>query len=64
MHSPFGRIWMIQKETGWTDDFVLWGVGWGNLQMKLADAPCYTSGNDVKTPVDEQELIKFLEKTK
>ena len=30
---------MIQKETGWTDEYLLWGLSWSNVQLKLADAP-------------------------
>lgn len=57
---------MLQKETGWTDDYVLWGTSWANLQMKLADAPRYTYSKKekVKTIVNEDELIRFLEQTK
>ena len=38
-HSLFGIIWSIQKETGWSHDYVMWGESWFNIQMKLADAP-------------------------
>jgi hypothetical protein len=54
---------MIQKETGWTDDYLLWGLSWANVQMKLADAPRYTYGKDKGGTFigTEEELEKFLE---
>ena len=54
---------MIQKETGWTDDYLLWGLSWVNVQMKLADAPYYKykSGKPGKGDViDEEDLADFL----
>jgi hypothetical protein len=59
-------MYILQKETGWTDDYILWGTSWVNLQMKLADAPhySYNKKEKVHTIVDEQELINFLEQTK
>jgi hypothetical protein len=57
-------MYMLQKETGWTDDYVLWGTSWANLQMKLADAPYFKYGKGGKSGekvVDQDELIKFLQ---
>ena len=63
---------MIQKETGWTDEYLLWGLSWANVQMKLADAPYYKykpgkpgkSGKSGKygydEVIDEDELVGFL----
>lgn len=55
---------MIQKETGWTDDYLLWGLSWANVQMKLADAPYYKygSGKDGKVINDDKELEDYLNK--
>lgn len=62
MHSPFGLIWLLQKETGWTDDYILWGTSYVNLQMKLSDAPHYHYGpKKNKLLKDEDELARFLE---
>jgi hypothetical protein len=55
-------MYIIQKETGWTDDYILWGISWANLQLKLADAPRYRSGKRSHTLKDEKELHSFLEK--
>jgi len=57
-------MWLLQKETGWTDDYILWGTSWVNLQMKLADAPYYKynskSGKNNEKVVDQDQLIEFL----
>lgn len=55
-------MYVLQKETGWTDDYLLWEVSWMSLQLKLADAPRYESGDSKKTKtiVDEQELANVL----
>ena len=52
---------MIQKETGWTDDYLLWGLSWANIQMKLSDAPYYSylSGGKNEVITDE-ELANWL----
>jgi hypothetical protein len=54
---------MIQKETGWTDEYLLWGISWANVQMKLRDAPYYKyrsgKGKDDKV-VDQKGLEKWL----
>lgn len=39
MHSPFGVMQQIIKETGWTWHYVLWKISWGNVMMMLADRP-------------------------
>lgn len=36
-HSLFGIIFSIQRETGWTHDYILWGESWFNLQLKMHD---------------------------
>jgi hypothetical protein len=43
-HSPFGFIWQIADATGWTVDYILWGVNYQTLLMMLADAPRYIDG--------------------
>lgn len=59
-HSLFGIIWSIQKETGWTHEYILWGESWFNIQMKLADAPRMITGSRKKTIESEDELEEFL----
>ncbi len=59
-------MWSVQKETGWTDDYILWEIPWASVRLKLLDAPYYRygKGNKVKTITDEDELVRFLEQTK
>ena len=59
-HSLFGIIWSIQKETGWSHDYVLWGESWFNLQMKLPDVPKRKKGSKTKMIDSEEELLEFL----
>ena len=40
-HSLFGMLWQVVQATGWSLDYVLWGVNWETLVMMLADAPRY-----------------------
>ena len=61
-HSPFGVMFRIQKETGWTDDYLLWEITWVNVRMKLIDEIHYDySGKDEKTIENDEELTAFLE---
>jgi hypothetical protein len=59
-HSLFGIIWSIQKETGWTHDYIMWGESWFNLQLKLSDSPRMVKGDRVKKIEDADELEEFL----
>ena len=61
-HSPFGVMYRIQKETGWTDEYLLWEIAWVNVRMKLIDEMHYDySKDDEKTIESEDELVEFLE---
>lgn len=42
-HSPFGFIWSIASQTGWSVDYILDGVNYQTLIMMLSDAPHYVS---------------------
>ena len=37
MHSPWGLLYQIVKETGWTWHYVLWKVNRANLMLMIAD---------------------------
>jgi hypothetical protein len=57
-------MYRIQKETGWTDEYLLWGISWVNARMKLIDEIHYDySTEDKKTIGSEDELIDFLEES-
>jgi hypothetical protein len=54
-------IFSIQKETGWSHSYILWGEPWITLQLKLSDLPRTVSGkNNVKEIEDDKELMEFL----
>lgn len=42
-HSPFGLIWQIASATGWSVDYILWGINYQTLVMMLADAPRFVN---------------------
>lgn len=44
-HSPFGFIYQIAKDTGWSVEYIL-GLPYPTLVMMLADAPRYVSGKE------------------
>ncbi|MDR1454111.1 MAG: hypothetical protein LBJ01_00510 [Tannerella sp.] len=56
-------LYAVQKETGWTDGYLLWELSWANVQMKLADAPRYVCRKGEKKVFleTEEELKSFLE---
>lgn len=41
-------------------DYILWGISWPNLQMMLADAPRYTTKQEVKPLESFEDAQKFL----
>lgn len=60
LHSPFGSLWSIASATGWTLDYMLWGVSWATLQLMLADAPRYTTAPESKEIVTVEQARKFF----
>lgn len=60
LHSPFGMIWSIAAQTGWSVDYILWGISWAALQIMMADAPRYTMGSKKKELVTIDDARKFL----
>lgn len=39
MHSPWGFLFAVASELGWTRHEILWKVSLLNLQLMLADRP-------------------------
>lgn len=60
LHSPWGTIWSIAQATGWSVNYILWGLSWANIQMMLADAPRYTTDSEVKELTDIEDAKEFL----
>lgn len=55
LHSPWGSLWSIATQTGWTMDYILWKVSWVNIRMMLTDAPRMTFANQNKA---KQKVLK------
>lgn len=36
-------MWQVCSATGWSVDYVLWGVNYATLILMLSDAPRYTT---------------------
>lgn len=34
-------LWQVAQATGWSVDYMLWGLNWETLVLMLADAPRY-----------------------
>ena len=47
-HSPFGFVWQIASQTGWSVHHILWKVPYPTLLMMMVDAPRYVSGEELK----------------
>ena len=54
-------MYRVQKETGWTDEYLLWMIPWVNVRMKLVDELHYVYGKS-KNIEDEKELVELLGK--
>jgi hypothetical protein len=48
-------LWQVAQATGWSVDYMLWGVNWETLVLMLADAPRYVK---VKGKEDSVPLRK------
>jgi hypothetical protein len=46
-HSPFGLIYQIAKDTGWSIEYIM-RLPYPTLIMMLSDAPRYVSGHKDK----------------
>jgi hypothetical protein len=56
-------IWSIATATGWTVDYILWKISWVNIQMMIADAPRYISGDETRRgkPIETgDDLVDFI----
>jgi len=62
-HSPFGFVWQIASETGWSVDYILWKVPVQALLMMTADAPHYRRhrSRQVDGEDDETRQLGFFQ---
>jgi len=61
-HSPFGLIYQIARDTGWTIDYIL-SIPHATLVMMLADAPRYVSGTEKEKAIEitsKEQLIDII----
>jgi hypothetical protein len=47
-HSPFGFIWQIASQTGWSVHRILWRVPYAMLLLMMSDAPRYLTADELK----------------
>ena len=47
LNSPFGKIWSLASQTGWSVNYILRKVNYTMLVMMLADAARYTTKEPV-----------------
>jgi hypothetical protein len=47
-HSLFGFVWQISTATGWTINYILWGVSYPLLMTMIADAPRWIKPDEKK----------------
>lgn len=48
----------VQEKTGWTDDYLLWGISLANIRMKLADGLKYSKGPKLKE-IEDFDKFEF-----
>jgi len=63
LNSLWGSLWSVCTATGWTLDYLIWGIAWINLQMMITDAPRYVSGQkteEINEPDDIAEIEQLL----
>jgi hypothetical protein len=46
MNSPFGMLYQVVKETGWTMHYILWKVSWNTIMLMLADRPSFSKAKE------------------
>lgn len=61
-HSPFGLIYQIARDTGWSVEYIL-NLPHATLVMMLADAPRYVSGSTKEKEISlttKEDLMSVL----
>jgi len=51
---------MIAEKTGWSYDYIMWGIPWINIRMMLADAPGMSKKSKQVVEVTGDELAKKM----
>jgi len=64
MHSPWGLIYSLAKELGWTWNEILWGTSKANMMLMMADRPNYKRREDQAIPDTGKGLAQRFKKRK
>lgn len=59
-HSPFGFIYQICKDTGWSVRYVMWKIPYPELLLMQLDAPHYVD-KDIKKKESGQSALNFFQ---
>lgn len=54
-HSPFGLIWQIAAETGWSTKTIMWEIPYPTLLLMMQDAPRWVDGDRKKKSVPSRK---------
>jgi hypothetical protein len=62
-HSPFGFIWQIAAQTGWSVHRILWRTPYAALLLMMSDAPRYITAEELKRKKQQQTggLLGFFQ---
>lgn len=58
MHSPWGVLQQVIKETGWTWHCILWRISWANIMLMMADRPGFKKAGEQVTKVSKEEIAE------
>jgi hypothetical protein len=47
-HSPFGFVWQVATQTGWSVHRIMWRTPYAMLLMMMSDAPHYLTADELK----------------
>jgi hypothetical protein len=47
-HSPFGFVWQVATQTGWSVYRIMWRTPYAMLLMMMSDAPRYFTADELK----------------
>ncbi len=64
MHSPWGTLYQLIKETGWTRHEILWNISHANLMLMMADRPNFKKQEEVAVPDTGAGLASRFKKRK
>jgi hypothetical protein len=57
-HSPFGFIWQVASETGWSIRHILWKAPYALLLLMMSDTPHYLRGEELEKKTERFKRFK------